>query len=146
MTGEAWRARIVSEARGYIGTPYRHQGALKGVGCDCLGLVRGVYGALYGAEPEDPGAYQPGWADPPGAERLRDAARRYLVEIDPAARAAGDVLLFRWRDHLPAKHLGIATGYDTMVHAHEGAVVAEVHLGPWARRLAHVFHFPDPSF
>ena len=27
----------------WIGTPYRHQASLKGVGCDCLGLVRGVW-------------------------------------------------------------------------------------------------------
>ena len=33
---------IVAAARSWIGTPYRHQASLKGVGCDCLGLVRGV--------------------------------------------------------------------------------------------------------
>jgi cell wall-associated NlpC family hydrolase len=39
------RSAIVAEARTWIGTPYRHQASLKGVGCDCLGLVRGVPGA-----------------------------------------------------------------------------------------------------
>ena len=38
---------IVAEARNGIGTPYRHQGSLKGVACDCIGLVRGVWRALY---------------------------------------------------------------------------------------------------
>lgn len=46
------RTRIIAEARAWIGTPYRHQGSLKGVGCDCLGLVCGVWRALNGAEPE----------------------------------------------------------------------------------------------
>ena len=67
---------ILSEARQWLGTPYRHQASLKGVGCDCLGLVRGVWRALYGYEPEEPGPYQRGWVEPPGEERLRDAARR----------------------------------------------------------------------
>lgn len=33
-------ADIVAAARGWIGTPYLHQASLKGVGTDCLGLVR----------------------------------------------------------------------------------------------------------
>jgi len=136
---------IVTEARAWIGTPYLHQASLKGVGCDCLGLVRGVWRALYGQEPETPKPYQPGWAEPPGEERLRDAARRHLIAISLDARRAGDVLLFRWRDHLPVKHCGIATGFDTMVHAHEAANVAEVSLGLWRPRLAYAFRFPDVS-
>ncbi len=31
------REDIVRAARGWIGTPYRHQASLKGVGTDCLG-------------------------------------------------------------------------------------------------------------
>ena len=42
------RTRIIAEARAWIGTPYRHQARCKGVGCDCLGLVRGVWRALHG--------------------------------------------------------------------------------------------------
>lgn len=48
----ALRVRVVEIARRWIGTPYHHQASLKGVGCDCLGLVRGVYRELCGAEPE----------------------------------------------------------------------------------------------
>lgn len=40
------RQIIVAETRDWIGTPYRHQASLKGVGCDCLGLVRGVWRAV----------------------------------------------------------------------------------------------------
>jgi NlpC/P60 family putative phage cell wall peptidase len=40
---------ILEEARSWIGTPYQHQASLKGVGCDCIGLVRGVWRAVYGA-------------------------------------------------------------------------------------------------
>ncbi|QFU17074.1 NlpC/P60 family protein [Microvirga thermotolerans] len=133
---------IVAAARSWIGTPYRHQASVKGAGCDCLGLLRGVWRETMGAEPELPPPYAPDWAEA-GGERLLMAARRHLVETDGDAVAAGDVLLFRWREGLPAKHCAIATSPGTMVHAHDGACVAEVAFRPWWRRhLAHVFRFP----
>ena len=130
---------VVAEARSWIGTPYRHQASLKGVGCDCLGLLRGVWRAVAGAEPEMPPPYSPDWAEA-GADTLMAAAQRYLM---PAAEIeAGCVLLFRWREGLPAKHCAIATSRDTMVHAHDGACVAEVAFRPWwQRHVAGVFGF-----
>lgn len=134
---------IVAAARGWIGTPYRHQATLKGVGCDCLGLVRGVWRELLGPEPEPPGAYAPEWAEALRTERMAEAARRHLVEIQPADIQPGDVLLFRWRMALPAKHAAILATADRMIHAHDGAAVAEVAFTPWWRRhLAFAFRFP----
>ena len=139
----SFSALVVAEARSWIGTPYRHQASLKGVGCDCLGLLRGVWRAAMGAEPEFPPPYSPDWAEA-GADTLVAAARRHLIEADGALVAPGDILLFRWRDNLPAKHCAIATSVDTMVHAHDGASVAEVAFRPWWRRhLAHTFRFPE---
>jgi NlpC/P60 family putative phage cell wall peptidase len=139
------RTRIIAEARAWIGTPYRHQASLKGVGCDCLGLVRGVWRALHGAEPEVTPPYAPDWAEARGVESLAQAAMRHLVRLDdPQEFAPGDVLLFRYRDRYPAKHAAIATARELMVHAHEGAAVAEVAIAPWwRRRLACAFAFPD---
>ncbi len=134
---------IVAETRDWIGTPYRHQASLKGVGCDCLGLVRGVWRALIGEEPERAPPYAPGWAEAASGEPLADAAARHLVAIALDEFGAGDVLLFRWRARLPAKHAAIVTSADTMVHAHDGAAVAEVAISPWwRRRLAYAFRFP----
>jgi NlpC/P60 family putative phage cell wall peptidase len=137
------RAAIVAAARGWIGTPYRHQASLKGVGCDCLGLLRGIWRELLGDEPERAPAYSRDWAEASGREALLAAAGRHLVPIGPGSWQAGDVLLFRWRGHLPAKHCAIATGEGTMVHAHEGAAVAEVAIAPWwDRHLAGIFSLP----
>jgi NlpC/P60 family putative phage cell wall peptidase len=136
---------IVTEARSWIGTPYRHQASLKGVGCDCLGLLRGVWREVMGAEPELPPPYSSDWAEA-GADTLVAAARRHLVEISLTAFEAGDVLLFRWRDNLPAKHCAVATSPDTMIHAHDGASVVEVAFRPsWRRHLAYAFCFPDQT-
>jgi NlpC/P60 family putative phage cell wall peptidase len=141
------RARIVAEARAWIGTPYRHQGSLRGIGCDCLGLVRGVWRAVQGDEPETVPAYSPDWAEASGVEQLAQAATRHLVALDDRqAFAPGDVILFRWRKNLPAKHAAIVTAPDLMVHAHDGASVAEVAIAPWwRRRLAYAFRFPGVS-
>jgi len=134
---------IVAEARGWIGTPYRHQASLKGIGCDCLGLVRGVWRALYGDEPERAPAYSPDWAEATLRETLAEAGMRHLVPIARDDMQPGDILMFRWRAGLPAKHAAILTADALMVHAHDGAAVAEVAFAPWwRRRLAYVFRFP----
>lgn len=137
------RNRVVAEAHRWIGTPYRHQASLKNVGCDCLGLLRGVWRALYGVEPEAMPAYAPDWAEAGGGERLADAARRHLAEIVLDEAMPGDVLLFRWRPHLPAKHAAILSAPGRMIHAYDGAAVCEVHYAPfWQRRVAFAFRFP----
>jgi len=139
----ALSSRVIVEARSWIGTPYHHQASLKGIGCDCLGLLRGVWRGVMGAEPELPPPYSPDWAEA-GADTLVAAARRHLIEIDIPTFEPGDVLLFRWRDKLPAKHCAIATSPGTMIHAHDGASVAEVAFAPWwQRHLAYAFRFPE---
>ena len=55
----------------------------------------------------------------------------------------GDILLFRWRPGLPAKHVGIVSAPDRFIHAYEQAAVVESPLVPsWRRRIAGVFSFP----
>jgi NlpC/P60 family putative phage cell wall peptidase len=140
------RAAIVAEAATWIGTPYRHQASLKGIGCDCLGLVRGVWRALLGEEPEVLPAYTPDWAEARGVEALAEAGRRHLVPIAAGEAGAGDVVVFRWRANLPAKHVGILVAADRFVHAHQGAAVAAAALTPWwRRRIAFAFRFPGVS-
>ena len=53
---------IVAIARGWIGTPYVHQASVKGAGCDCLGLLRGVWREVHGEEPEAAPAWVVGQA------------------------------------------------------------------------------------
>jgi NlpC/P60 family putative phage cell wall peptidase len=138
------RNDIIAAAREWLGTPYRHQASLKGVGCDCLGLVRGVWREFYGAEPQPVPAYSPDWAEAGLRETLAEAGQRYLAAIDRDEFDGGDVLLFRWRAHLPAKHAGIATSKARMIHAQSGAAVNEVAITPWWRRhLAYAFRFPS---
>lgn len=62
------RAAILACAEAWLDTPYRHQSSVKHVGTDCLGLIRGIWRELYGAEPEAPPAYTPDWAEISGQE------------------------------------------------------------------------------
>lgn len=137
------RARLVREARDWIGTPYLHRASCKGHGADCLGLVRGVWRAVLGAEPQGLPAYAPDWAEASRTEQMMQAAGRHMRTVALGDITPGDVLLFRWRAHLPAKHAAILVSADRMVHAHDGAAVAEVFLAHWWRRhLAGAFAFP----
>ena len=136
--------RIVAAARGWIGTPYRHQGSRKGVGCDCLGLVRGVWAEITGRPAREPGAYAPDWAERSGTDRLIIAARQHCgaaIALDEAC--PGDIVLFRWRDGVAAKHAGIFSGPDHFIHAYEPVGVVESALVPsWRRRIAAVHRIP----
>lgn len=70
-------------------------------------------------------------------------ARRHMVEVAVCDRTMGDVVIFRLKPGTVAKHAGILTRADAMVHAMEGVPVAEVCLtGWWHRRIAAVFRFP----
>lgn len=137
--------RVIDAARAWIGTPYRHQASVQHVGTDCLGLLRGVWRTLYGAEPEMVPPYSQDWAEPQGDEVLMRAALRYL-QPQRAALRPGDMLLFRMRDGAIAKHIGIcatAGAEPTFIHAYSGHSVTESPLSqPWQRRIAARFAFP----
>ena len=141
------RIQIIDAARGWLGTPYVHQASAKGAGCDCLGLIRGVWRELYGAEPEAPPAYTSDWNErhwKSGAEeKLLDAARRNLSERESNSFDPGDVLVFRVSADGPAKHCGLAVAPDRFIHAYAGRAVIESWLSRWWReRLAGTFIFP----
>lgn len=137
---------IVTAARGWIGTPYRHQASLRGVGCDCLGLIRGLWRELLGPEPEPVPPYTADWSEPQGQEWLWQAMARHLgpPATDPQP---GEVLLFRLRAGAVAKHLGILTATPAgpgFIHAYSGHGVVESALGSaWQRRIAARFAFPE---
>jgi NlpC/P60 family putative phage cell wall peptidase len=136
----------VEIARSWIGTPYLHQASRRGAGADCLGLVRGVWRELVGAEPVQVPAYTPDWSEARREEALWAAARLHLVARAGGEAAPGDVLLFRMREGSVAKHLGILTdggAEPRFVHAYSGHGVVENSLSaPWRRRIVAAFAFP----
>lgn len=136
------RVDALAEARTWIGTPYRHQASCKGAGTDCLGLIRGLWRALYGGEPVAIPPYTPDWSEPSRDEVLMRTARTLLTHVERPE--PGDVLLFRMRDKGVAKHLGVLATSETFIHAYSGHGVVESSLSaPWRRRIVGTFRFPE---
>lgn len=139
---------VVATARSWLGTPYQHQMSCKGAGCDCLGILRGVWREVIGAEPVAIPPYSYDWSEASGQEVLWDAARDLLVECaQDAPEVPGQVLLFRMRKGAVAKHLGILAQVGqaaSFVHAYSKHGVVETSFStPWRRAVVARFTFPS---
>lgn len=134
---------VVVEARLWLGTPYVVRASCKGAGCDCLGLLRGVWRGLYGPEPWQVPFYPSDWAEV-GDLDLQAALARHLRPKPLDHVQAGDVVLFRIRHGGGAKHLGIEAEADvSVVHAMSGHGVVETPWTPsWRRRVLARFGWP----
>ena len=139
------REAALACAREWIGTPYQHQASVKGAGTDCLGLLRGIWRALYGCEPEPIPAYTADWSEPSREERILASARKHMIEGHDAI-VPGQVLVFRMRDGAVAKHVGLMSAGGAraaFIHAYTGHGVIESPFStPWRRRVAAHFDFP----
>lgn len=105
------RADILAEARTFIGTPFHHQGRVKGAGVDCAGVVIGTADALGLLTDFEDKPY----AKSPSADQLRTTLKNYLIEIPISEAKAGDVLLFAF-DREP-QHVAFLTDIG-ILHAY----------------------------
>ena len=135
---------IVEAARTWIGTPYHNQASLKGVGCDCVGLARGIYREVYGHEPKVNLSYSPDWGDHNGNEEIIAAADRFLEPLELDRLHPGCVILIRLRKHLTAKHCLIYTGDNRVIHAfNNNRVLEEVMSDRWWKLVVRAYSYPD---
>lgn len=128
---------VISAARECVGTPFRHQGRLIGVGLDCAGVVLHVARAL-----GLPAVDVPGYGRNPSGGRLESAldGQCCVCRVDASALQPGDVLLMRFSSE--PQHLAICTG-SGIVHAYEaaGACVEHVIDSAWRRRIVRAYRF-----
>lgn len=138
---EVSRDAIVAEARSWLGTPWRHQAAAKGVGCDCVGLIRGVAEPFIGPVPIalDYSARWHLYRAEPLMHRLF-AERCAEIEADDAL--PGDVLSFGVGKG-PAHHCAYVSPVG-LIHCYReaGRVVEQSMTEWWRRNLRHAFRFP----
>ena len=139
---------VLAAARAWIGTPYLHQSSVQGVGCDCLGLARGIWRALHGDELWEVPPYSRDWGEAGRREVLAEAARAALIEIPLDAAGPGTLILFRMVPSVPAKHcglLGASVMRPSLIHAYDrSGVVEEAFTPAWSRRAAFASVFPAP--
>ena len=133
---------VIAVARSWLGTPYHDQASVKGVGCDCLSLARGVWREVVGPEPFPIPPYSRDWGESGPREVLAEGARAMMPEIAPADAPPGALILFRMAPRAIAKHVGILTAPDRFIHAYERLGVVEEPLTPtWRRRITFGFRF-----
>ena len=116
---------IVAVARGWLGTKFHHQGRVKGVGVDCIGLLVGVVREL-GVNVEDRTDY--------GRQPHNGELEKALLDhLTPCQMKAGAVALFRISKE--PQHVGIITEYNNgfgLIHAYAQArKVVEHNLDNW---------------
>ncbi|KAA8603224.1 peptidase [Salipiger aestuarii] len=121
---------VIAIARSWLGTPYHDQASLRGVGCDCLGRVRGIWREVVGPEPFPLPPYSRDRGETGPREVLAEGARRMMPEISPSDAGPGALVLFRMTPRAIAKHVGILTGPDSFLHAYERLGVIEESLTP----------------
>ena len=133
------REQIVEKARTYLGTPFHHQGRVKGIGIDCVGLVVEVSKEL-GLFGYDTIAYS---RYPDGKTLMREL-KEHLIEIPVGGAKLGDVLVF-WISPKTKnlQHIGFKTDIGVIhTHEHVGKVVEHRLGSAWTKRLVHAFRLP----
>ena len=89
------RARILDEARSWIGTPFHDDARIKGAGVDCAQLVAAVYIAS-GVLPEfEVPRYTAQWFMHRSEEKLVEFVQRFGKEIAEEDALPGDLVIYK---------------------------------------------------
>ena len=122
---------VLIEARRWLGTPFMAGASVRGVGCDCAGLIEGVARNLGLAYPELQAVQHD----------ILQAAVAFMVAVDTPH--PGHLVLLAREPGGPPLHAAIVTDMHTLIHAHWSAGVVENRFGSWfTRRVTHVFAWP----
>lgn len=130
------RQAIVDTARTCIGTPFRHQGRLKGVGLDCIGLVIWTMKTL-GISDYDYTTYP---MMPPADLMTKIMAEKLdIIPLDDAR--PGD--LYRFQVSGEPIHVGIATDIGVLhaVQARNGIVEHRLDAA-WRAKVVKTYRIP----
>lgn len=125
--------RILAAARDWIGTPHVFGASLRGVGCDCVGLARGVWAEATGLPLPSTGPIAPDWHLEKGAGAILRAARPFTDAVQRDDMRPGDFALFRTGAHRGPQHLGVLSetiGALRMIHCVDRMGVVETGCGP----------------
>jgi cell wall-associated NlpC family hydrolase len=120
------REQIVAEAKTWLGTPFHHQGRVKGAGVDCVMLLLEVYAATGIIKPYDPGFYPHDWHYHRSDEKYLEGMLKFASEI-PGPPQPGDVALFKFGRAF--SHGAIAVEWPICIHSYVCRGVELVDIG-----------------
>jgi cell wall-associated NlpC family hydrolase len=138
----------VAEALTWLGTPWHHEGGVKGAGVDCAMLLVRVFGAV-GLIPDiDPRPYPIDHMLHSPDERFLGWLQRYATEVlNVTTPRPGDVLIYKVGRCF--SHAAIVTQWPCVVHAfrdERAVVLSRFDVGRLASRTYKVMRIdaPDP--
>lgn len=137
------REAVVAEALQWQGTRFHHNQSCKGHGCDCIGLIIGVFRELGGFDPSyRPPAYSQQWHAHKNEEVLVQTALSVGFREKSGDALPGDMLVFKFGR--VASHAGIYLGNDEFIHAYFalGRVVKQPLRGDLQFRLRKIMTPP----
>jgi cell wall-associated NlpC family hydrolase len=134
------RAEIIAEARTWKGTQWSHQGRLKKIGVDCVGIVTET-GKITGAMDA---VTVTGYGREPDPIKMRRALKLHLNPVPKTEMKPGDIPWMRSGRH--GQHLGIYTERNTLIHAPIDGQVEETPLDDaWKARIIEVYRYRNLS-
>ncbi len=132
------RDDIVKEARTYLGTPFVHQGRLKGKGIDCIGLIADV-GKTLNLINYDNTTYS---RQPDGKFLLAEMNKIFEV-VETDKMQSGDIVLFWVKNLKYPQHVGILTDYGFIhTNSYVGKVVEHRLAEEHRKRIVKVYKYP----
>lgn len=143
------RKQVTDVARTYINTPFAHQGRVRGVGLDCVGLplmIAEELGLVDTKGRQINGLLYHSYTGQPVDTLVLDCCIEHLMRKSVTQLRPGDVVCMRV-ETVPC-HVGIydeVNGQPWLIHAYSGGESKVVEHGidyRWRRRITAAFEFP----
>lgn len=127
------RAAVVAEAHEWLGTKYHPNARLKGIGCDCLTILAGVFencGLVLNAEIPH---YSPEFMLHQSEEKYIEGLKRYTREVDTPQ--PGDIAV--WKFGRCFSHAAVVIEWPRVIHAYVGSTVTleDISKAEWLRMM-----------
>ncbi len=116
MSHEVERAKVVTEALTWLGTPYHHHARVKGAGVDCGMFIAEVLERTGVLPHLEPGAYDTDWHLHRGEEKYLNMVSEHARKVDQPQ--PGDIAMFRYGRC--ASHGAIVVQWPEVIHSYYG--------------------------
>jgi len=107
--------KVLKAARGWVGTPYAHNCAIKGVGVDCGRILIEIFTEAGMIERPDCGQYAMNFMVHRGDNQYLEMVERFADEIEQAQALAGDIAV--WRIGRTYSHGALMIGDGKILHS-----------------------------
>ena len=145
------RLAVVAEARSWLGTPYHHRAAIRGVGVDCALLLLEAFAGAQIIERFEVEQYTRDWHLHRGEERYLAQVESFTLPVKlpsdqisqlPHSFQLEPATILMWRVGRTYSHGGIVTEWPFIIHSYLPSMIVEevdVRRTPMAFRLVKAY-------